>query len=129
MYAIQTNGLTKRYGSLTALEPLDLSVAPGERFALLGVNGAGKSTAIKLLTGLTAPTAGDATVGGFSICRQPEQVKGIIGVSPQETAIAPGLSVFENPLMFCSFICKQILRIKPQRTSHKRLFKFRQSSS
>ena len=101
MYAIQTNGLTKRYGSLTALEPLDLSVAPGEHFALLGVNGAGKSTAIKLLTGLTAPTAGDATVGGFSICRQPEQVKGIIGVSPQETAVAPNLTVRENLALIC----------------------------
>ena len=101
MHAIQTHGLTKRYGSLTALEPLDLTVAPGELFALLGVNGAGKTTTVKLLTGLTKPTAGDAVLGGFSICRQPEQVKTIIGVSPQETAVAPNLTVRENLELIC----------------------------
>jgi len=96
MTAIKTAGLCKRYGSVTALDGLDLEVRSGQLFALLGVNGAGKTTAIKLLTCLTAPTAGDALVGGCSIIREPEKVKGMIGVSPQETAVAPNLSAKEN---------------------------------
>jgi ABC-2 type transport system ATP-binding protein len=68
----------------------------GELFSLLGVNGAGKTTTIKMLSCLTAPTKGDALVGGYSIIKEPEKVKRIIGVSPQETAIAPGLTVKEN---------------------------------
>ena len=101
MYAIRTTGLVKRYGRLTAVDGLDLEIRQGELFSLLGVNGAGKTTAIKLLTGLTKPTAGDALVGGFSITRQPEQAKGLIGVSPQETAVAPNLSVEENLALLC----------------------------
>ena len=96
MYAIQTTGLTKRYPSLTAVDALNLEIHQGELFALLGVNGAGKTTTIKMLTGLTQPTDGEAYVGGYSLLRQPEQVKRLIGVSPQETAVAPQLSVREN---------------------------------
>ena len=96
MQAIQTLGLTKRYKNLTAVDHLDLEISEGELFALLGVNGAGKTTIIKMLTCLTKPTEGDATVGGSSITKQPEQVKEQIGVSPQETAVAPNLSVQEN---------------------------------
>ena len=101
MYAIRTTGLVKRYGRLTAVDGLDLEIRQGELFSLLGVNGAGKTTAIKLLTGLTKPTVGDALVGGFSITRQPEQAKSLIGVSPQETAVAPNLSVEENLALLC----------------------------
>ena len=96
MYAIQTNGLTKRYKSLTAVDQLNLTIRQGELFSLLGVNGAGKTTTIKMLTGLTKPTGGDASVGGCSILTQPEPIKRLIGVSPQETAVAPNLSVEEN---------------------------------
>ena len=96
MYAIQTTGLTKRYPSLTAVDALNLEIHQGELFALLGVNGAGKTTTIKMLTGLTQPTDGEAYVGGYSLLRQPEQVKRLIGVSPQETAVAPQLSGREN---------------------------------
>ena len=96
MYAIETKGLSKRYKEITAVDGLNLNIAQGELFCLLGVNGAGKTTAIKLLTCLTKPSGGDALVGGYSILRQPEQVKGLIGVSPQETAVAPNLSVKEN---------------------------------
>ena len=101
MQAIKTTGLTKQYPNLTAVDGLDLEISRGELFSLLGVNGAGKTTTIKMLTGLTAPTKGDALVGGHSITRHPDQVKQRIGVSPQETAIAPNLSVTENLELIC----------------------------
>ena len=101
MQAIQTTALVKRYKHLTAVDNLNLEIQEGETFALLGVNGAGKTTTIKMLTCLTQPTSGDALVGGCSITRQPAQVKQLIGVSPQETAIAPNLSVKENLELIC----------------------------
>ena len=101
MQAIETTALTKRYGKLTALDRLDLQVHRGELFSLLGVNGAGKTTAIKLLTCLAKPTGGDARVGGHSITKEPDRVKALIGVSPQETAVAPNLSVEENLALIC----------------------------
>ena len=101
MQAIETTALTKRYGKRTALDRLDLQVHRGELFSLLGVNGAGKTTAIKLLTCLSKPTEGDARVGGHSITKEPDRVKAIIGVSPQETAVAPNLSVEENLALIC----------------------------
>jgi len=101
MYAIQTQGLVKRYKELTAVDRLDLEIPRGELFSLLGVNGAGKTTAIKMLSCLTRPTQGDALVGGHSICHHPEQVKPLIGVSPQQTAVAPNLSVQENLELIC----------------------------
>ena len=96
MYAIQTTGLTKRYKQITAVDRLHLEIQQGELFSLLGVNGAGKTTAIKMLSCLIKPTAGDAFVGGYSILKEPEQVKHLIGVSPQETAIAPNLSAISS---------------------------------
>ena len=101
MYAIQTTGLVKQYKTLTAVDGLTLEIRQGEIFSLLGVNGAGKTTTIKMLTCLTKPTSGDASVGGCSITREPEQVKALIGVSPQETAVAPNLSVRENLELIC----------------------------
>ena len=101
MYAIETKALVKRYKNLTAVDGLDLKIHQGELFSLLGVNGAGKTTTIKMLTCLTAPTQGDARVGGFSVTKEAEQVKRLIGVSPQETAVAPNLSVKENLELIC----------------------------
>ena len=101
MHTIKTTDLTKQYKNLTAVDRLNLEIEQGELFSLLGVNGAGKTTAIKMLSCLTGPTAGDATVGGYSITRQSEQVKRLIGVSPQETAVAPNLSVKENLELIC----------------------------
>ena len=101
MLAIKTTGLVKQYKNLTAVDSLQLEIRQGELFSLLGVNGAGKTTTIKMLTCLTRPTAGDALVGGFSITKQPERVKYLIGVSPQETAVAPNLSVQENLELIC----------------------------
>ena len=101
MYAIQTTRLVKRYRDVTAVDGLDLEIRQGELFSLLGVNGAGKTTAIKMLSCLTGPTDGDALVGGFSVREDADAVKRLIGVSPQETAIAPNLSVEENLELIC----------------------------
>ena len=101
MQAIKTVGLVKRYDALTAVDGLCLEIPQGELFSLLGVNGAGKTTTIKMLTCLTKPTRGDATVGSFSITKQADRVKEIIGVSPQETAVAPNLSAKENLELIC----------------------------
>ena len=101
MPAIKTKELVKKYRDLTAVNKVDLEVEPGELFSLLGVNGAGKTTMIKMLTGLTRPTCGDAVVGGFSILRDTGSVKTLIGVSPQETAVAPNLTVEENLELIC----------------------------
>ena len=101
MTAIKTIDLVKRYKNLTAVDMLNLEIRQGELFALLGVNGAGKSTSIRLLSCLTKPTSGEAFVGGFNITKEPEQVKQLIAVSPQENAIAPNLTVMENLWMIC----------------------------
>lgn len=101
MEAIKTVGLVKRYKDTIAVNHLDLTVEQGELFALLGVNGAGKTTTIKMLSCLTRPTAGDAFLNGKSIVSDTAEVKSIIGVSPQETAVAPNLSVKENLELMC----------------------------
>lgn len=96
MNAIETKDLTKRFKERTAVDSLSLTVEQGEIFALLGQNGAGKSTTIRMLSCLTAPTSGDAFVFGHSVVSDEQNVKKIINVSPQETAVAPKLSVREN---------------------------------
>jgi ABC-2 type transport system ATP-binding protein len=96
MNAIEINGLTKKYKERTAVHSLNLSIRKGEVFGLLGVNGAGKTTTIRMLCCLTTPTAGEATVLGKSILSEPQAVKEMINLSPQETAVAPNLSVREN---------------------------------
>ena len=101
MQAIKAIGLVKRYQKLTAVDQLHLEIRQGELFSLLGVNGAGKTTTIKMLSCLTRPTEGEAFLGGYSIVKEPEQVKRLIGVSPQETAVAPNLSAEENLALIC----------------------------
>ncbi|MBE6788682.1 MAG: ABC transporter ATP-binding protein [Ruminococcaceae bacterium] len=101
MYAIKIEGLTKKYKDVVAVDNLSLSVCKGELFSLLGVNGAGKTTTIKMLSCLTKPTGGDAFLNGKSICKESAAVKSLIAVSPQETAVAPGLSVLENLELMC----------------------------
>ena len=96
MPAIKTEHLRKVYRDVTAVDDLNLSIEAGELFALLGVNGAGKTTTIKMLSCLCRPTGGDAFLSGKSVLRDTAAVKAIIGVSPQETAVAPNLSVQEN---------------------------------
>lgn len=101
MEAIRTEHLSKRYKNILAVDALDLAVEQGELFALLGVNGAGKTTAIKMLSCLTRPTGGEAWLDGKSILSQTGEVKQRIGVSPQETAVAPNLTAEENLLLMC----------------------------
>ncbi len=101
MQAIKTFDLVKQYKNITAVDTLNLEIQQGELFALLGVNGAGKTTTIKMLSCLTSPTNGDAVVGGYSITKESKKVKRLIGVSPQETAVAPGLSAKENLELIC----------------------------
>lgn len=96
MNAIETTRLTRRFGSLTAVDNLDLAVREGECFALLGVNGAGKTTAIRMMCGLLSPTDGDALLMGRSITREASEAKALLNLSPQETAVAPNLTVREN---------------------------------
>lgn len=101
MDAIRIEGLTKKYKDVVAVDDISLSVHKGELFSLLGVNGAGKTTTIKMLSCLTQPTSGDAFLNGKSICKDSAAVKSLIAVSPQETAVAPGLSVRENLELMC----------------------------
>ena len=96
MDAIVIKSLTKKYGELTAVDGISLTINKGELFSLLGINGAGKTTLIKMLSTLTRPTSGDAMLDGHSIAEESALVKPKIAVSPQETAIAPGLTVLEN---------------------------------
>lgn len=96
MSAIVTKSLTKKYKDKIAVNSINLSINDGEMYALLGVNGAGKSTTIKMLSCLIKPTSGDALLNGNSIVSDSEKVKRIINVSPQETAVAPNLTVREN---------------------------------
>lgn len=101
MYAIEIKKLSKHYKNVIAVDNLSLSIKQGELVSLLGVNGAGKTTTIKMLSCLTNPTSGDALIQGKSIINNRLEVKKIIAVSPQETAVAPALTVLEN----LEFIC------------------------
>ena len=95
-YAIKTENLVKRYKDKTAVDGLTLTVSEGELIALLGVNGAGKTTTVKMLTCLTKPTEGKAEIMGHDVIRDSENVKRLVGVSPQDTSVAENLTVKEN---------------------------------
>lgn len=96
MNAIEINGLTKRFGKRTAVSELSLTIEKGSVYALLGQNGAGKTTTIKMLCGLLTPDGGDAVILGSSLMENPDAAKSRLNISPQETAVAPKLSVREN---------------------------------
>ena len=96
MLAIETNKLTKRFKDKIAVNNVDLKINEGELFALLGTNGAGKTTTIKMLSTLILPTNGEIKINGLDIIKDRQKIKEILNVSPQETAIAPNLSVKEN---------------------------------
>ena len=101
MYAIEALALTKKYKDVTAVDGLDLKIQEGEIFSLLGVNGAGKTTAIRMLSCLSAPSSGRALVGGYDLLDESDKIKRIIAISPQATAIAPNLTVKENLELIC----------------------------
>lgn len=99
-YAVETHELTRRFGSLTAVNSLTVSVGQSEMFGLVGPNGAGKTTVIKMLTTLLLPTAGTATVAGADIVRQPVLVRRAIGYVPQMVSADGTLTGYENLLIF-----------------------------
>lgn len=101
MEAIKTINLTKKYKDVIAVDNLNLIVKKGELFSLLGINGAGKSTTIKMLSCLVKPTSGDAFINNKSILTDEKDIKNIIGVLPQESAIASNLTVKENLELMC----------------------------
>ena len=98
---IKTVNLTKKYKDVIAVDGINLEIKEGELFSLLGVNGAGKTTTIKMLSTLTKPTTGIATICGYDVEKNLYEVKNIIAISPQETAVASNLTVKEN----LEFIC------------------------
>ncbi|MGN1060950.1 MAG: ABC transporter ATP-binding protein [Candidatus Coproplasma sp.] len=106
MQVVSCNSICKSYGEIHALKGVDLQVEEGELFGLLGVNGAGKTTLIKILCGLTKPTEGEAFIFGKSVLTQIAEVKGLVDVSPQETSVAPNLTVKENLQFFASLYYK-----------------------
>ena len=101
MDAITIENLTKRYRDVTAVDNLSLSIREGELFSLLGVNGAGKTTTVKMLACLTEPSEGDAYLFGKSIRKDTAEVRSLIALSPQVTAVAQKLSVRENLELIC----------------------------
>ena len=101
MDAIRIEGLSKQYRDVLAVDNLSLTIKEGELFSLLGLNGAGKTTTIKMLSCLSTPSSGEAYLLGKSILTDSAEVKSFIAVSPQESAVAPGLSVRENLELIC----------------------------
>ena len=102
---IEINNLTKKYKEKTAVNDLSLTINKGELFSLLGTNGAGKTTTIKILSTLILPTSGSIKINNLDIIKDKRKIKEIINISPQETAIAPNLTVLEN-LYFIADIYK-----------------------
>ena len=96
MYSIETKNLTKKFKDKIAVDGINLKINDGELFSLLGVNGAGKTTTIKMLSGLILPTDGEIFIKNMSMKKDMYKIKEILNVSPQETAIAPNLTVKEN---------------------------------
>jgi ABC-2 type transport system ATP-binding protein len=100
--AIRTRGLRKRFGELTAVDGIDLAVSQGEIFGLVGPDGAGKTTTMRMLCGVLDPTEGEAEVASYDVRRQPEQVKRRIGYMPQRFSLYADLTVAENLLFFAN---------------------------
>ncbi|KAA3622608.1 MAG: ABC transporter ATP-binding protein, partial [Bacteroidetes bacterium] len=95
-YAITANKLTKKFGSFTAVDAISFEVKPGEIFGFLGANGAGKTTAMRMLTGLSMPTSGEATVVGYDVYKQQEKIKQNIGYMSQKFSLYEDMTIVEN---------------------------------
>ena len=96
MNVIETNNLTKRFGTFTAVDHISFEVGEGEIFGFLGANGAGKTTAMRMLCGLSNPTSGEARVAGFDVYKETEQIKRHIGYMSQKFSLYGDLKVWEN---------------------------------
>ena len=99
-YQIEISGLTKKFGEFTAVDNISFNVRKGEIFGFLGANGAGKTTAMRILCGLSKPTSGGGTVAGFDIVKEPEKIKRHIGYMSQKFSLYPDLKVWENIRLF-----------------------------
>ena len=115
---IETKGLTKRFGSFTAVDHISFEVGRGEIFGFLGANGAGKTTAMRMLCGLSRPTEGGGTVAGFDIVRQSEQIKRNIGYMSQRFSLYEDLKVWENIRLFGSDLPRAAHRL-PRRADRR----------
>ena len=93
---INTTNLTKKFSKLTAVDNVNISIADNECFALLGLNGAGKTTLLNMLSTQINPTSGTATINGFDVLKDKNEIRKIINISPQESAVAKNLTVKEN---------------------------------
>jgi len=100
MEAIKANNLTKKFGAFTAVDTISFEVREGEVFGFLGANGAGKTTAMKMLTGLLSPTSGEGSVAGFDVYKEAEKIKRNIGYMSQKFALYDDLTVRENVRFF-----------------------------
>src|SRR3954464_1667691 len=98
--AIEAKELTRTFGSFTAVDHITFDVKPGEVFGFLGANGAGKTTAIRILTGLLKPNGGSATVAGFDVATQSESIKRVIGYMSQRFSLYDDLTVRENIMLY-----------------------------
>lgn len=112
MDAIEVSNLTKKFKNVLAVNNISFNVKEGEIFGVLGLNGAGKTTTIKMMSGLTRPTSGNIKVFDYDIYKDINKIKSIIGVSPQESAIANNLTVKENIELMASLYFKDKVKIK-----------------
>lgn len=97
---IELNNLVKKFEDITAVDNLNLTIYGGELFSLLGPNGAGKTTTVNILTGIIRPTSGNAIISGFDVTKDPDEIKKIIGVCPQDASVFPFLNAYENIDLF-----------------------------
>jgi len=109
---IKAEGLTKKFGPLTAVDNVDFEIEAGEIFGFLGANGAGKTTAMRMLCGLSSPTSGKATVAGFDVYKQTEQIKKSIGYMSQKFSLYEDLTVKENIRFYAGIYGKSDAFIK-----------------
>jgi ABC-2 type transport system ATP-binding protein len=114
MLAIRVRDLTRRFGSFTAVNRISFEVERGEIFGFLGANGAGKTTAMRMLCGLLTPTEGEASVNGFDVFRQPEQIKRSIGYMSQRFSLYEDLSVEENIRFYGGIYGLRLRELKPR---------------
>src|SRR6478672_7947469 len=109
---IQAVQLTKRFGDFTAVDNISFEVQKGEIFGFLGANGAGKTTAMRMLCGLSIPTSGKASVAGFDVYKQTEQIKRSIGYMSQKFSLYEDLTVKENTPFYDGIYTKSVVLIK-----------------
>lgn len=122
--AIKITNLTKKFKDKTAVDNLSLTIKSGELTALLGVNGAGKTTTIRMLSCLSKPSGGDAVICGKSIAKDADEVKKLIGISPQETSVAPNLTVRENLELIAGIYGFEKSKIKDKTNEIIKMFEF-----